>query len=180
MHAFACLLRGINVGRGNLVGMPALSELCEKLGLTQVRTILRSGNVVFRSKNGDRAEIKKLLQEALGKRFGITPGVFLRSREDLDAAIAANPFETAARDDPGHLLLMFFDAQPSPEGMKVLAAWDKGRERAELAGKNLYLHYPDGVGTSRLTFAFIEKAVKAAGTTRNWNTVLKLQRALRE
>jgi uncharacterized protein (DUF1697 family) len=34
--------------------------------------------------------------------------------------------------------------------------------------------YPEGVGSSRLTTALIEKKLGTRGTARNWNTVLKL------
>lgn len=40
--------------------------------------------------------------------------------------------------------------------------------------------YPDGIGRSRLTNAVIEKTLKARGTARNWNTVLKLAAAAEE
>jgi uncharacterized protein (DUF1697 family) len=33
--------------------------------------------------------------------------------------------------------------------------------------------YPEGIGTSKLTGAVIEKSLGVRGTARNWNTVLK-------
>jgi uncharacterized protein (DUF1697 family) len=44
------------------------------------------------------------------------------------------------------------------------------REVVKVAGKNVYIVYPDGIGTSRLK-------IGAVGTGRNWNTVLKLAAA---
>jgi len=41
-------------------------------------------------------------------------------------------------------------------------------------GRELYLYYPDGQGTSKLTNALIERKLGTSGTARNWNTTLKL------
>jgi uncharacterized protein (DUF1697 family) len=45
-----------------------------------------------------------------------------------------------------------------------------------LVGRELFVHYADGIGRSKLTNAVIEKALGGVPATgRNWNTVLKLQ-----
>ena len=169
MPIFASLLRGINVGGRNMVPMKALVELYAQLGLEDARTLLQSGNVVFRTGSADRAELATRLKQAIAKRFGAEPEIFLRSEKELRAAVASNPFEEAARDDPSHLLIMFFDEKP----IGAPPDW-KGPERLQLAGKELYLFYPEGIGRSKLTNAVIERALKAPGTARNWNTVNKL------
>ena len=43
------LLRGINVGRAKRVGMPELCRTFVRLGLVDVRSLMVSGNVTFRS-----------------------------------------------------------------------------------------------------------------------------------
>jgi uncharacterized protein (DUF1697 family) len=169
MPIFASLLRGINVGGRNMVPMKALVELYAQLGLEDARTLLQSGNVVFRAGDADRAELAARLKQAVAKRFGAEPEIFLRSEKELRAAVAANPFPAAARDDPSHLLIMFFDKKPTG----APPDW-KGPERLQLAGKELYLFYPEGIGLSKLTNAVLERALKAPGTARNWNTVNKL------
>ncbi len=174
MPVFAALLRAVNVGGNNLIRMPLLTELCEKLGHTGVRTLLQSGNVVFRSKSAARAQLAKRLQDAIEKRCGFRPEIFLRSPGDLREALDANPFPDAARDDPAHLLILFIDRAPPVGVDATLSGFKGGPERVRLAGRNLYLHYPAGAGTSKLTNAVVEKAVGTPGTARNWNTLNKL------
>ena len=41
------LLRGVNVGRAKRIAMADLRQLIGKLGYTDVRTLLNSGNIVF-------------------------------------------------------------------------------------------------------------------------------------
>src|SRR5260370_9683566 len=169
MPIFASLLRGINVGGRNMVPMKALVELYVQLGLEDARTLLQSGNVVFRAGNADRAGLATRLKQAIAKRFGAEPEIFLRSEKDLRAAAAANPFAEAARADPSHLLIMFLDRKPSG----APPDW-KGPEQMQLIGRELYLQYPEGIGRSKLTNAVIERALRAPGTARNWNTANKL------
>ena len=46
---YVALLRGINVGGNKPIAMPALREMLAQLGFDDVRSILQSGNLVFRS-----------------------------------------------------------------------------------------------------------------------------------
>ena len=46
---YVMLLRGINVGDRNLIGMPELKSVLQGLGLDVVCTYIQSSNVVFRS-----------------------------------------------------------------------------------------------------------------------------------
>jgi uncharacterized protein (DUF1697 family) len=63
---------------------------------------------------------------------------------------------------------------PTAASVKALRESIRGRETAECIGRTLYLVYPDGIGTSKLTIAIIERKLATVGTGRNWNTVLKL------
>jgi uncharacterized protein (DUF1697 family) len=168
------MLRAVNVGGRNLIKMAQLTALCEGLGHTGVRTLLQSGNVVFRSKSAGRAQVMKGLEDAIEKSCGFRPRILLRSLDELRAAIAANPFADAARDDPGHLVIHFIDGKPPAGAAVSLDGYKGGPERVKLAGGNLYLHYAGGIGTSKLTNAVLEKVLETPGTARNWNTVNKL------
>ena len=69
-----------------------------------------------------------------------------------------------------------FVAYPSKD-VAALQAAVTGRETVEANGKQAYFVYPDGIGTSKLTNAVIERKLGQSGTARNWNTVLKLAAA---
>ena len=49
---YVALLRGINVGKARQIGMPRLTEVLAARGHENVRTHLRSGNVVLDSPLG--------------------------------------------------------------------------------------------------------------------------------
>jgi uncharacterized protein (DUF1697 family) len=164
----ASFLRGINVGGKTNIGMPALVKVYEDLGLRDVKTLLRSGQVVFSGK-----KTSKQIEDALERRFDFRPKVYLRTLDELRKAVAANPFPDAARDDPGHLLIVFFEEKPD------LAALDgyRGPERLKLVGRDLFVHYTEGIGRSKLG-PFLDRNVSARGTGRNWNTVQKIIAAM--
>src|SRR5437763_13791815 len=98
MSTGIALLRGINVGGNTMVSMSALRALAERLGLREAKTLLQSGNLVFRSSKAP-AQIETMLEKELG---GV--GVFVRTAEEWADVVAGNPFPAEARSDPGRLV----------------------------------------------------------------------------
>jgi uncharacterized protein (DUF1697 family) len=167
------LLRAINLAGLNKVGMSDLRALMTSLGLEDVTTLLQSGNAVFRSdKTTDSLE--QLLENAAAKTFGSRIEFFVRTAAEWDAMIAANPFRSEAKADPGHLLAVALKSAPTSAKVAALQQAIKGREVVRAKGRCAYIVYRDGVGRSKLTSALIEKTLGTRGTGRNWNTVLKL------
>ncbi len=163
MATLVALLRAINVGGTGKLPMTELRALCETLGFTDVRTYIASGNVVFRTKVA-APKAKAMLEAALLKRLGKPCQVLIRTPEELEAALEANPFPEAA---PNQLLVLFLDAPPDGRALKD---WKiPGRERLALHGRELFLHFPDGIGPSKLRIPFAD-----VGTGRNLNTVRTL------
>jgi uncharacterized protein (DUF1697 family) len=172
MGCHIALLRAVNVG-GRSLAMADLREMLVELGLEDVRTLLQSGNAVFESGKSPAA-LEVLLEKATAERLGLQTELFVRTAHEWETAIAANPFSREAHDDPSHLLLMPLKTPPKSADVQALTAAIKGRERVATRGRHAYLAYPDGIGRSKLTSAFIESRLRTPGTARNWNTVLKL------
>jgi uncharacterized protein (DUF1697 family) len=168
------LVRGINVGGHKQVAMADLRDLCTELGLADVRSLLQSGNLVFRSGSRDEGRLERLLAAEAEKRLGLRADFFVRTAEEWKAVVERNPFRDEARRDPGHMLVMFLKDAPKPGEAQALQAAITGRERFRVRGREAYFVYPDGIGRSRLTHTLIEKKLGTSGTARNWNTVLKL------
>jgi uncharacterized protein (DUF1697 family) len=174
MAKHVALLRAINVGGNSKVAMSDLRGLLEELGLADVRSLLQSGNLVFRSEVLKGAELEQLLEAEARKRLRLETSFLIRMAKEWDKIIAANPFREEAEHDPSHLLVMFLKDVPDAKAVKALRAAIKGREVVRTEGKQAYIVYPDGIGRSRLTNALIEARLATIGTGRNWNTVLKL------
>ena len=175
MTVHIALLRGVNVGGRKAVAMADLRALAAGLGMTEPRTLLQSGNLVFGADGRAGAALETLLETELQASLGLESSVMVRTAAEWSAAIAANPFAAEAVSDPGHLLIMALKAPPAPGALTALRAAIKGPERVELDGRHAWLVYPDGIGRSPLTNAVIERCLGMRGTARNWNTALKLR-----
>jgi len=180
MPAFVALLRAVNLGSHNKISMAQLKELAEGLGLTEPRTLLQSGNLVFRAKARASAALEKPLEDALAKQLSLKTPVLVRSASEWQAALDANPFVADAARDPSHLLVMPLKSKIDKAALTALTQAIVGRERVKQVGQVLYLVYPDGIGESKLTSALIGKKIGVAGTARNWNTAQKIATALGE
>lgn len=180
MTSYLALLRAVNVGGKTKIGMADLRALLGELGLAQPRSLLQSGNLLFRAEGTTPDELEALLAAETGRRLGLATDFFVRTADEWDAVVAGNPFPAEAKDDPGHLVVMALKAAPEAAAVAALQASIAGRETVRAVGRQAYLVYPDGIGESKLTIQKIEKALGTRGTGRNWNTTLKLQARVRE
>jgi uncharacterized protein (DUF1697 family) len=186
MASHVALLRGINVGGRNKIPMADLREVVAALGHTGVTTYIQSGNVLFSTAETDTAKLAAALESAIAERFGIWASVVVLSRDELAAVLAGNPYP----DEPNPRLVhvVFLNAEPPQDVLDRIAAAQsaaaaKGsRDTVRAAGPALFLHTPDGFGTSELAqvlFRIISPPAKKqapglAATARNWATSTKL------
>ncbi|WP_406174670.1 DUF1697 domain-containing protein [Streptomyces sp. NBC_00996] len=173
---YAALLRGINVGGAKKVPMAELRTLIEGLGLTDVRTYLQSGNAVFSSDHGDEESLAAELARAIEKHFGFTVGVLVRDHAYLKAVREACPFP-AAELEAKQLHATYFSGPVDDERFASVDQSAFLPEEFRLGDRVLYLYAPDGLGRSKLA-ATLSKPRLLKGitaTSRNWNTVVKLE-----
>jgi uncharacterized protein (DUF1697 family) len=88
---YVALLRGINVGGNRAVSMKTLKAVFEEAGMTDVRTYINSGNVVFSSKQRSSDRIAAVLEKAIEKQFGFAVDVLVVSAARLEKIVAAIP-----------------------------------------------------------------------------------------
>ncbi len=177
--AQVALLRGVNMGGHTPVSMAGLRAWAETLGLQDVRTLLQSGNLVFRGGAKRGAALEATLEAAAIRGLGLETIFHVRTAAELQVIVARNPFPDAAKNDPARLVVVFLKAAPAPAAVASLVAAIPGREQLRADGRQLYVVYPDGQGTSKLP-ALIDRMLNARGTARNWNTVTKLAAMTRD
>ncbi|MEU4083045.1 DUF1697 domain-containing protein [Streptomyces aureus] len=173
---YAALLRGINVGGAKKVPMAELRTLMEGLGYGDVRTYLQSGNAVFSSAGGDEDSLAAELSGAIEKHFGFAVGVLVRDHAQLRAVREACPFP-AAELEAKQLHVTYLS---HPVDAERFASVDPAAflpEEFRLGDRALYLYAPDGLGRSKLAEALARPRLLKGllATTRNWNTVVKLE-----
>jgi len=176
MGRMVALLRAVNVG-GRKLPMAELRALSAELGWSDVATYIQSGNLVF-SAPGKAEEIEAVLERAIEKTFGLDVPVIVRSKAEWAKYPALNPFPAVAKDTPAKLHILLSKRPPAKDAADVIQARAKAGEQIRQAGDALWLHYPEGAGTSKLTPSLIDRATGSPGTARNYNTLLKLKEML--
>ena len=169
---YVALLRGINVGGRKKVSMADLRALVEAVGAEDVATHLQSGNVILRSRE-PAAALGPAIEAAIERELGIDVTVVLRTGAQLRKVVGGNPL-AGRESDPKKLHVAFL--AETPERSRV-AKLDPARAEPDVfhvAGREIYLHYPNGYGRSKLTNAWLEQQLGVAATTRNWRTVTRL------
>ena len=163
MTAYVALLRAVNVGGTGKLPMSELKAMCEALGFEGVRTYIASGNVVFTSRKSEAA-VKKALEARLETYAGKPVGVMARTADEMQAVLEKNPFPKAAGN---RTVAIFLDAAPPADTLAAV----RGRKDEEigLGVREIYVHYGEGMGQSKL----VVPAAKA-GTARNMNTIATL------
>jgi uncharacterized protein (DUF1697 family) len=171
---WVALLRGVNVGGNRKLPMADLRRFAEDLGFTEVTTLLASGNLVFTVPDSDPAALETRLEQAAEAQLGLRTDIFVRSAADVRGVVAANPFPDQAPDRPGHLLV-HFHRDPVPSAwVDAVSAENSGAERLVARGRELFVDYRDGIGTSALPPLMIKARHRRLNTARNWNTVTAL------
>jgi uncharacterized protein (DUF1697 family) len=168
------LLRAVNVGGRKPIIMAELRDLLTELGFVDVRSLLQTGNLVFRSNARKGIDLERLLEEEAAKRLDLQTDFFVRTAEEWKAIVSNNPFRDEAKRDAAHLVVMFLKRAPSAKDVEALQAAITGPEIVSADGGQAYIVYPAGIGRSRLTNTLVEKKFRIRGTARNWNTILKL------
>jgi uncharacterized protein (DUF1697 family) len=80
---YVALLRGINVGGNNMVSMKDLKERFERLGFEDVTTYINSGNVMFRSTEGDPRRVEDKIDRMLAREFDLKGKTVVRSHAEM-------------------------------------------------------------------------------------------------
>jgi len=173
LSTYVALLRGINVGGKNLLPMAALVEMFGKVGCTQVKSYIQSGNVIFSATASCAAGLPEELADKIHTKFKFRPPVVLRSAEALAAVAKQNPFLAAGVEEDFLHVGLLADT-PAAARVKLLDGNRSPGDRFDIRSSEIYLHLPNGMGKTKLTNAYFDSTLQTVCTFRNWRTVLKL------
>lgn len=170
---YVALLRGINVGGKNKLPMRDLVELFEQAGCSDVKTYIQSGNVVFKAAARTGERLVAAVEKRITERFALTVPIVLRTSEELVKVARANPFLARKRDEKTLHVIFLADA-PSAGAIASLDAQRSPPDEFTVAGREIYVFSPNGVGRSKLTNDYFDRKLATTSTGRNWRTVLTL------
>jgi uncharacterized protein (DUF1697 family) len=168
---YVALLRGVNlVGRSSLK-MADLKAIADELKLKDARTYIASGNLVFASGKPEE-KLRRMLEERMQEHMGKAVRVMLRTADEMEKVVRANPFKEVA----GNQVQAFFMNDAPPKDLLDTIRNQADEERVAAGPREVFVAYGErGIGRSRMRIPAAE-----AGTARNMNTVAKLAELARE
>jgi len=173
MHRYVAFFSSMNVG-GNRLKMVDLRAALEGEDLRDVETVVASGNVLFSYDDRPTQGLSEMLAYIVKDRFGFGTFAAVRNTAEVRSAITDNPFAADGEESKVHTL--FLDKQADPSLFDaMLAAYDgRGPEKIAMGDRCLYVDYPEGVGTSKLTGAYIERRLDCRATGRNLRSLQRI------
>src|ERR1700682_600953 len=88
---YVAFLRGVNVGGKGIVSMAAIKEAPAALGLSDVRTYINSGNVIFSTRASDAQRLTARIQKGLEQHTGMAIKVLVMDHKTLKKMVDAIP-----------------------------------------------------------------------------------------
>ena len=168
VNEFVAFLRGINVGSAKRIAMSTLRETFESAGLSNVRTHLQSGNVVFQSDEQPRAAD---LESVTFAHTSVQCSIVVLAAEEFRQIVRDNPFADAP--DKSRMLVHFTQRMPPASDIVVPHPAELAPEQIALGPRALYQWAPDGVLATTLAPAFFRQ-FPGVLTARNLRTVERI------
>ena len=135
-----------------------LRQVFNSLGFSNVSTVIASGNVVFDSTSTSPTSLETKIEEALPRILGFNSTTIVRSRSELEALAAKNPFKGVLDEKPNYLVVTFFKDRQE----QLCRVLDMSLEKT-----------PNFM-------AEVEKKYGKAITTRTWKTVHRILKRMNE
>jgi uncharacterized protein (DUF1697 family) len=153
--------------------MAELRRAFEEAGFDEVRTVLGSGNVVFGARAASDATLERRAEQAMERCLGRTFMTIVRSVEELQALLAADPFASYRLPAGSKRIVTFLRAEPK-RPLPSLPEKD-GARILHVRGREIFTTYVPGKG-GPVFMTLIERTFGAQLTTRTWDTVKKVVR----
>jgi uncharacterized protein (DUF1697 family) len=153
--------------------MGDLRESLTAAGFSSVDTLLQTGNVLVDAGSRSPRLVAGAVRKVIASGFGIETDVIARTGPALEACLAANPY-ISEEPDRSRLHMIFLETAPGPEVAAALDPLRSPPDRFTVQDDVIQLHYPDGMGRSKLGLDYFERTLGTRGTARNWNTVSRV------
>jgi uncharacterized protein (DUF1697 family) len=170
---YLALLRGINVGGGNMMKMDDLKAVFAGLGFENVVSYINSGNLAFDTKKTSEAKLVDRIENGIEAKFGRRVDVMVRAQSDIARILKNNPFD-GQYESHKHMHVLFLREPMPKEKEELLQSSALPGEKYDARDREIYNLLPNGVAGSLLTKGFFEKKPRVSYTGRNWRTVERL------
>ena len=177
---YIAFLRGINVGGHHKVPMADLRQELKNLAFENIITILNTGNIIFDSKSEDSENLEYTISEHLEGHFGFPVPTIVRKAKTILDLFNSDPFKDFELTKDIRFYISFLKNDKESE---FEIPWTSPNESFNIIAKkdkNILSVLDLSVSKTPKAMEVLEKAFgKQNITTRNWNTVKRIEKKLR-
>lgn len=171
---YVALLRGINVGGKKVIPMADLRGIFEAAGYAGVSTFIQSGNVFFDSGERRAGVLESEVEEHLRRALGYDVPVVLRTVAEVRRLVQGEPFSGRPAGADVKWYAAFLKRAPAESPEVPFFSPKRDLELFRIEGREAFLLSHRIAGGFGFPNNFLEDALGAVATTRNWNTVCKM------
>jgi len=172
MPTYIAFLRAINVG-GRFVKMADLRTGLSHKGFGDVESYIQSGNLRFTSSLRSAAKVELVLEAELEELCGFTVRAIVRTPEQLAEVASYGADLDVPLEGEVRRYVTFLKGDPDDGLVAMMNGWDVVGERAQVAGREVYMWLAHPSHEAMLTNARIERGGVVA-TTRDWKVITVL------
>ncbi len=173
---YLAFLRGINVGGHHKVPMADLRRELEKLGYENIITILNSGNVIFDAEEADTRGIEYTVEAHLEQFFGFSIPTIVRRSEDVFQLFQSDPFGDIELTKDIRRYISFLKEDVSSDLILPWKSQDLSYTILDHRDRNVLSVLDLSISKTPKAMEFLEKNYGSDITTRNWNTIIRIQK----
>lgn len=172
---YLAFLRGINVGGHKIIKMAELAKIVSKLGFSDVRTFIQSGNVFFGSPDKDADRVRGALEKGLSQALGYDVPVMLRGVAELEKMVRKDPFDGETPGGDAKFYVAFLSEKPPAAAVRDLQTREAPLERFRVIGREVFITCEkDPAARRKYVMDSLEKILGVRATIRNWETLGKM------
>ncbi len=175
---YIALLRGINVGGHHKVPMAELRTEFEQIGFENITTILNSGNIIFEAKVGNTDDIENTICTHLENHFHFPIPTIVRTTETIHDLFLSQPFEKVTLTKDIRLYISFLKSDTKSDLKLPWTSEDGSYKIISKRDKNILSILDLSVSQTPKAMEALEKHFGKDITTRNWNTIEKIEKKL--
>ena len=175
---YIAFIRGINVGKNKLIPMDTLKSLFSDMGFSNIKTYLRSGNVIFESENLDTDNIEREISNKIEKSFGFWVDSIVKTENDFYSVVTNNPYEDNSIKEL--YITMFKEKIDENLSKELIIEYESidTNDKFRIVEKEIYLSLKSKYHKTKFNNNYFESKLNNISTTRNWKTILKIKEML--
>lgn len=154
--------------------MAELRNILTEIGCGNVRTLLNSGNVVFETEQTDIQALESKMESHLSQSFGFAIPLTLRTKTEITDLVHKNPFEAVPIHKDIRLYVSFLKEEPEIEVAVPYYSKDKTYQIISIRNRIICSFLDLSSTKTPKGMDELEKLFGKNITTRNWNTILKI------